>query len=45
MIDPSFQAVNRRFVFSLENENDRTSHATYYPPKVEIKDYNVMIDG
>ena len=45
MIDPSFQAVNRRFVFSLENENDRTSHSTYYPPKVEIKDYNVMIDG
>ena len=30
---------------SLENENDRTSHAEYYLPKVEIKDYNVMVDG
>ena len=30
---------------SFENENDRTSHSTYYLPKVEIKDYNVTIDG
>ena len=45
MIDPSFQGVNRLFVLSFENENDRTSHSTYYLPKVEIKDYNVMIDG
>ena len=28
----------------MENENDGTSHSTYYLPKVEIKDY-VMIDG
>ena len=32
-------------MYSLENENDRTSHSTYYLTKVEIKDYNVMIDG
>ena len=44
-INPSFQGVNRLFVLSFENENDRTSHATYYLPKVEIKAYNVMIDG
>ena len=44
-INPSFQGVNRLFVSSFENENDRTSHSTYYLPKVEIKDYNVMIDG
>ena len=30
---------------SFENENDRTLHSTYYLPKVEIKDYNVMVDG
>ena len=30
---------------SFENENDRTSHSNCYLPKVEIKDYNVMIDG
>ena len=37
--------MNRRFVLPFENENGRTSHSTYYLPKVEIKDYNVMIDG
>ena len=45
LLDPSFQGVNRLFVLSFENEDDRTSHSTYYLPKVEIKDYNVMIDG
>ena len=45
LVDPSFQGVNRIFVLRFENENDRTSHSTYYLPKVEIKDYNVMIDG
>ena len=32
-------------MLSFENEDDRKSHSTYYLPKVEIKDYNVMIDG
>ena len=32
-------------VLSFENENDRTSHSTYYLPEVKIKDYNVMVDG
>ena len=45
LINPSFQGVSRLFVLSFENENDRTSHSTCYLPKVEIKDYNVMIDG
>ena len=45
MINPSFQGVSRLFVLSFENEDGRTSHSTYYLPKVEIKDYNVMIDG
>ena len=45
LINPSFQGVNRLFVLSFENEDGRTSHSTYYLPKVEIKDYNVMIDG
>ena len=45
LINPSFQGVNRRFVLPFENENGRTSHSTYYLPKVEIKDYNIMIDG
>ena len=32
-------------MLSFENENNRTPHSTYYLPKVEIEDYNVMIDG
>ena len=43
--NPSFQGANRLFVLSFESENDRISHSTYHLPKVEIKDYNVMIDG
>ena len=45
LINPSFQGVNRLFVLSFENEDDRASHSTYYLPEVEIKDYNGMIDG
>ena len=44
-MNPRFQGVNRLFVLSFENEDDRTSHSTYYLPEVEIKDYNVMIDS
>ena len=32
-------------MLSFEKENDRTAHTEYYLPKVEIKDYNVKIDG
>ena len=45
LIDPSFQRVNKLFVLSFENENGRTSHPEYYLPKVEIREYNVKIDG
>ena len=43
LIDPSFQGVNRLFVLLFKNEDDRQTG--YYLPKVEIKDYKVMIDG
>ena len=29
----------------FENEEDRTSFSMYYTPSVEIKDFNVLIDG
>ena len=45
LIDPTFSNVNRLFVLSFENEDDRTSYDKYYMPNVEIKDYNVLIDG
>ena len=44
LIDPSFIKVNRLFVLSFENEQDRTYFSKYYVPKVEIKEFNVLID-
>ena len=45
LIDPTFTNMNRLFVLTFENEDDRTSFSKYYLPKVEIKDFNVLIDG
>ena len=49
LVNPSFHRVNRKFkqlfVLSFENEGGRTWHSNYYLPKVETKDYNVMIDS
>ena len=45
LFDPRFRGVNRLFVLSFENTTDRTVHTKYYLPTVEIKDYNVMING
>ena len=45
LIEPSFQGVNRLFVLAFENDDQRISNKRYYIPNVEIKDYNVMIDG
>ena len=44
LIDPTFTEVNRLFVLSFENGNDRTSFSKYCIPKVEIKEFNVLID-
>ena len=45
LIDPTFTKVNRLFVLSFENEEGRTSFSKYYVPKVEIKNFNMLIDG
>ena len=45
LINPTFTNVTRLFVLTFEKEEDRTSFSNYYVPKVEIKDYNVIIDG
>ena len=53
LIDPTFTKVNRLFALSFkndendddENESVRTSFKKYYVPKVEVKDFNVLIDG
>ena len=44
LIEPSFQGVNRLFVLVFENDTQRISKKRYIP-NVEMKDYNVMIDG
>ena len=52
LIDPTFTKVNRLFVLSFERieENNvkkdhRDSFSHYYVPNVEIKDFNVLIEG
>ena len=45
LVEPSFQGINRLFVLAFENDNNRTSNDEYYLPTVEIKDYNIVING
>ena len=45
LVEPSFQGINRLFVLAFEGDTQRTSHSGYYLPNVEIKDYNIMING
>ena len=45
LVEPSFQGVNRLFVLAFETDDDRTSSDEYYLPLVEIKDYNIIING
>ena len=44
LIDQTFNKVNRLFVLSFENEENRTYFSKYYIPKVII-DFDVLIDG
>ena len=45
LVEPSFQVRNRLFVLAFENDDDRTSNDEYYLPTVEIKGYNIVING
>ena len=45
LIDPTFSKVNRLFILSFENENDRTFFSKYYVPNVQMKDFDVLING
>ena len=45
LIDPTCDNVNRLFVLAFPNEEDKSSFSKYYTPTVEIKDYNVILDG
>ena len=35
LVDPSFQRLNKIFVLSFENNEDRTTHLGYFLQKVE----------
>ena len=45
LIEPSFQGGNRLFVLAFENDTQRTSAKGYYLPTVQLKNYNIMING
>ena len=43
--DPSFQGINRLFVLAFKDDAQRISNKRHYIPNVQIKDFNVKIDG
>ena len=45
LIDATFNKINGLLVIKFENEEDRTSFSKYYTPKVDMKDFNVLVDG
>ena len=45
LVEPSFQGISRLFVLTFEGDAQRIVHTGYYLPNVEIKDYNIMING
>ena len=45
LVEPRFQGINTLFVLAFENDEDRIDHEKSYLPNVEIKDYNIMING
>ena len=50
-LDASFQGVNRLFVLAFENTNngdnkvERDIHIKYFLPRVDITNYDALIDG
>ena len=45
LFDPSVQGVNRLFVLSSESKDNRNVDTKYFIPNLEIKYYNIIIDG
>ena len=44
-INPGFQRLNGLFVLTFQNKPDKREHPRYNLPKVEIKDYHIIING
>ena len=52
LLDASFKGVNRLFALAFDNTNDggkkvekKNSRRKYFLPRIDITDYNVLIDG
>ena len=45
LINPNLDRVNRLFVLLFQSKDDRNVRTRFFRPKVEIKDYNVVIHG
>ena len=45
LIESSFQGLNKLFVLAFKSDAQRKVHSSYYLLNVEIKNYNVMING
>ena len=45
LIDPTFTKVNKLFVLSFDNEDDKISFSKYYTPSIEIKGFNLLINS
>ena len=47
-LDPSFQGVNRLFVMTynrVDGQPNRDGQRKYYLPRIDLNEYNVIIDG
>ena len=47
-LDPSFPGVNRSFIMAYNRATDqptRNGQQKYYLPRIDLKKYNVLIDG
>ena len=45
LVEPNFQGLNRLFVLAFENDTERTRTRRYYIRTVQLKDYNIIING
>ena len=43
LTNPTFNKFNRLFLLLLQNEDDRFSCSEYYGPKVQTKDFKLLI--
>ena len=45
LTEPTFNKAKLLFILSFENEEDKISFSKYYTLKVEMKDFNILIDA